>query len=322
MDEIKIVPTAPSYRRPRRGGWGNGVVRVTFYILSLIPMCIIAWRMDLPNEAKLPPVVTPPDVGPPPQVRPQPPPRIAPRTSPPIVQRGPKVEPNAPEQRLERPPRHKPEQTPKPEPRPTQRITLKLESRVQPEKLTLDGAIQFVDVEGCPHSFNPSNGVPPLDITLEGPRQVVVSVKLRNKVLIFEPTAKNDAGMSIPFTMKNIERSLEQVKNDENTATADLNVLKSERYALNANLNAGMMSSVKYKRGKTRLAQFDLLIGAAENELNEIKIRVGDMQRLLDFANNIRGKCAIIVEEITVSDDHKQRADTSEKSSLNVQSRP
>jgi hypothetical protein len=45
--DIKIVPREPYYRRPRNSGWGRFLAQFAFYLASLIPMCIVAWRIDL-----------------------------------------------------------------------------------------------------------------------------------------------------------------------------------------------------------------------------------------------------------------------------------
>jgi hypothetical protein len=183
------------------------------------------------------------------------------------------------------------------------------------EKLTLDGAIQFVDVEGCPHLFNPPNGTLPLEITLEGPRPVLVSVTLRNRVLRLEPTVKNDDGKSIPFRLKNMEDILHEVMKAGRTAEDHLGELKAERDRRKASLRVPMHYR-RYIAINSRIAELDLLIPQAENKLNAIKIELEATQRLLDFASNIHGKCTVTVEEIADSDDLKQRAETSEKRSL------
>ncbi len=45
--DIKIVPREPEYRRRRSSGWGRFLAQFAMYLASLIPMCIIAWRIDL-----------------------------------------------------------------------------------------------------------------------------------------------------------------------------------------------------------------------------------------------------------------------------------
>ena len=45
--DIKIVPREPDYRRRRSSGWGRFLAQFAFYLASLIPMCIVAWRIDL-----------------------------------------------------------------------------------------------------------------------------------------------------------------------------------------------------------------------------------------------------------------------------------
>lgn len=60
IKDIKI-DTSPTYRhRHRRGsGLGRGMIRLLFFLGTLIPTCIIAWRIDLVNPRQEPPQVDP-----------------------------------------------------------------------------------------------------------------------------------------------------------------------------------------------------------------------------------------------------------------------
>jgi len=50
MGEFDIkIDTSQTYRPRRSSGFGQGLIRVLFFAIMIIPTCIIAWRIDLVN---------------------------------------------------------------------------------------------------------------------------------------------------------------------------------------------------------------------------------------------------------------------------------
>jgi hypothetical protein len=303
--DIKIVPREPDYRHRRNSGWGRFLAQFAFYLASLIPMCIVAWRIDLlginaPQEKTV-------SQQPQPRIERQPPPRIVERPQGPIVQRETSRPPLQSTSSEESIPRAEPEigSSPQPlqrenvpKPRSTQVIRLNLEKQVQREPITLVGDIVVSQVEGFRYSLNPIDGVLPTEVTLHGPRPVVLNVSLNDRrMLVIEPVVKNDAGKSVPFTTKNLDSIRRRVVKTGTTTANQLAAWKSERAQLQAWLESSVLKPLPdYRAATARIKQLDISIPDVEKRVAALEIEAKAMRELLEFAEGVHGDCTLIVE--------------------------
>jgi len=190
-----------------------------------------------------------------------------------------------------------PEPTPEEKPGPNQTIRLNLEKPMQRDAITLKGKIQVVQVEGCNYKLNPQAGKLPVEVTLEGPRPVILNVAIDKGMLTIEPTVKNDAGKSVPFTTKNLDLLLRRIMKTGTSAANQLASMKAEQAKLKANLDAHVpMAYLEYKAANARVKQLDTIIPQAEQAIVPLETEAKATQRLAEFAHQLDRKCTITIE--------------------------
>jgi len=180
---------------------------------------------------------------------------------------------------------------------PRQTVRLKLEKTMQREAITLKGNIKIVEIDGCGYKLRPESGKLPVEVVLEGPRPVTLNVSIEKGMLEIEPSVKNDAGKSIPFTTKNLDLLLRRIMKKGTSAANQLASLKAEQAKLKANLDARVpMAYLDYKAANARVKQLDGIIPQAEQAIVPLETEAKATQRLADFAHQLDGKCAITIE--------------------------
>jgi hypothetical protein len=296
MDEINITAT-PTHKRPRRtSGFGSGLMKLLFFLASLIPMCIIAWRMDLVNSMihPQPVVVQQPQVVQP-QPRPAPPQRRAARRRPAA-----KIIPATDDEPL---PRKDREPTEQPEPRPNQEIAFDLTDKIQRQPVTLSGPLRIARIDGCIASLSPSDGNLEQEVvaTLDGPRPVTITMALQDRddgrSILIEPTIINDAGKSVPFTKKNFTIIARRVTKNGRNAASQLAALNAERSRLRAWVDSPVAKPlVQRNQAVTRIRELGVLIPQGQRAVAALENEARVIQELGAFAERLQNDCAIVIE--------------------------
>lgn len=305
--DIQIQAGPPSYRRKRSSGFGQGVVKVIFILLMMIPMIIIAYRIDLVNMRQPEVNVRMPEqknVPAPPQQKSQP----APRT------------PSAPVPRKNATPLIEIDREPlgiKPyEPdgkdviqavaprRPQQRIVLNLENKVQRAAVTIVQPAKVIGMESGLYEVKPTHGslaAGPVQITIAGPRVITFTIKAndRDQVTI-TATVENDEGREVPFTTDTLEALHRRIVKNGERAVANVAAMQGEKDRIEAWLNSSLIKPLATVRSASaRSKELDVLIKEAKPTVEALEKEAKAVGELVQFAHQLHGKSAILFEQAT-----------------------
>ena len=290
-------------RHKRRSSPLRAVVQVIFFLASLIPMCIVAWRLDLlPQQAA--------------QSIAQPAPktdiaskvvRPAPTTQrraikiaepPPVAQADSEPQPRK---------REPPALTERVAPKPGMTITLDLSATKQIEPIDIAGNLRLANVEGSSYSVTPVDGRlqrgKPLVIALSGPRPISLRLALSESAskrrIEIAPTVRNDAGDDIPLTVDNMERIGRRLIRDGQRATAMASALATEKTRLELWINSPVLKPLAARnQAIARVSEINVLLPEATAAVGRLEIEVRATNNLYESAKRLSGTCRLVFESI------------------------
>lgn len=324
---VQIEPTPP--RRTRNSAL-RPLIQLAFYFGSLIPLCIIAWKLDLnglmreqlqeaPKKLQSAPKIVDreetdeliasrserPDRRPVNPSRSQPAARQA--DSIPVqavaAERKPAkestIEPSQIEKESSKPMPEEPQSVDESR---IQRIVVDLDGRTQRVGAAFDGPLRVVSFDGHHSTVEPPGGK--LDgevvITIHWERTIALTVKrIANRFILITPTVATDAGEWVPFTTKNINRLVQDTSKALYNAESVVNGAKANKRDLESWLK-GPVFRPRAQRGEAnrQIGELKNLITEGGDRVKALQAELVGLKKLADFAAQLHGKHSIVIEAV------------------------
>jgi hypothetical protein len=304
-----IVATSTLRRRRRKSPNLKPIINLILFAMSLIPMCIVAWRIDILNELLAPRQAVVSNV--PKAIRRNG--NERPRVTQPLTKPE-TTEIEEPPARDEIPQQELPQQeSPQPVPTLKQTVLIHFSNKRQKIGTANDGPLRVVEFRGCPATIEPADGALPVTITLNNaPRPARIQVSSKNDEIFIEAVIQSDAGNDvelsvnhIEFLMKRAERMRNLAERRKATAIRNRDVTNAQiaqaegvlrRAYLKPEGRATIMAAIA--SGRQRVAALDTVIGNLQAAIDARNADYSGGKSVLDWLTSLSGRCEILIDTI------------------------